>query len=114
MILWASGLLWVISLVYLVKTLVAHFVLKITVPGWTSIVVLQFFFSGLILFCIAIIGSYVGRIFEQGQNQPLYWLRDARNVDLVRKIGTETEPREVRLSRVTVMDDNSEGDVIDQ
>ena len=44
--------------------------------------VMLFFFTGLILFCIAIIGAYIGRIFEQGQLQPLYWLSDARNLDL--------------------------------
>jgi glycosyltransferase involved in cell wall biosynthesis len=73
--------LWAFSLVYMVKSLIEHFIFKITVPGWTSMVVLLFFFTGLILFCIAIIGSYVGRIYIQGQNQPLYWLADARNFD---------------------------------
>ncbi len=65
----------------MIKSLIEHFIFKLTVPGWTSLVVLMFFFTGLILFSIAIIGSYVGRIYIQGQNQPLYWLADARNVD---------------------------------
>lgn len=73
--------LWAFSLVYLFKSLIEHFIFKITVPGWTSIIALLFFFTGLILFSIAIIGSYVGRIYIQGQNQPLYWLADARNFD---------------------------------
>jgi hypothetical protein len=50
--------------------------------GWTSIIVLMFFFTGLILFSIAIIGSYVGRIYVQGQGIPLYWLSAVRNIDL--------------------------------
>ena len=79
---WLSITLWALSLIYLAKSLFEHFILRITVPGWTSIIVMQFFSTGLILFCIAIIGAYIGRIYEQGQQQPLYWLCDARNVDL--------------------------------
>jgi glycosyltransferase involved in cell wall biosynthesis len=79
---WISILLWCISLVHLGKALFEHFILKTTVMGWTSIIVLMFFFTGLILFSIAIIGSYVGRIYVQGQGIPLYWLSAVRNIDL--------------------------------
>jgi polyisoprenyl-phosphate glycosyltransferase len=76
-----SIVLWLFSFGYIVRALFDHFILHTTVTGWTSIVILLFFFTGLILFCLAIIGAYVGRIFTQGQNQPLYWLADARNLD---------------------------------
>ena len=94
-----SILLWVISLIYLIRALFQHFILNLTVPGWTSIIALMFFFTGLILFSIAIIGSYVGRIFVQGQNIPLYWLSDARNVDFEDLDERTGDLREVRLSR---------------
>lgn len=96
---WFSIFLWAVSLLYLVKSLIHHFILKSTVPGWTSIIALMFFFTGLILFCIAIIASYVGRIFIQSQNPPLYWLHDTRNVDL-EYIGKRSgDLREVKLSQ---------------
>jgi polyisoprenyl-phosphate glycosyltransferase len=97
-----SILLWTISLVYLIKSLIYHFIFKLTVPGWTSIVVLLFFFTGLILFSIAIIGSYVGRIFIQGQNQPLYWLCDARNLDPDQVLEHSGKLHEVRLSQAVL------------
>jgi len=78
---WTSFSLWSISLVYLVKALLDHFVFKVTVPGWTSLIILVTFYNGLILFCIGIIGSYVGRIFEQSQGRPLYWVCNTRNLD---------------------------------
>jgi glycosyltransferase involved in cell wall biosynthesis len=96
---WLSLLLWSVSLVHLIKSLIEYFILKITVSGWTSIIVLMFFFTGLILFSIAIIGSYVGRIFVQGQNIPLYWLRDARNLDPVDIKERAGEVSEVKLSQ---------------
>jgi dolichol-phosphate mannosyltransferase len=96
---WFSIFLWAVSLLYLVKSLIHHFILKSTVPGWTSIIALMFFFTGLILFCIAIIASYVGRIFIQSQNPPLYWLRDTRNVDLEHIGKRSGDLREVKLSQ---------------
>jgi dolichol-phosphate mannosyltransferase len=91
--------LWAFSLVYLVKSLIEHFIFKITVPGWTSMIVLLFFFTGLILFSIAIIGSYVGRIYIQGQNQPLYWLADARNFDPEALSQQQGEIPEIKISQ---------------
>lgn len=78
---WASFTLWGISLIYLIKALLDHFVFKVTVPGWTSIIILMTFYNGIILFSIGIIGSYVGRSFEQSQGRPLYWVGDTRNID---------------------------------
>lgn len=78
---WTSFALWAISLIYLVKALLDHFVFRVTVPGWTSIIILMTFYNGIILFSIGIIGSYVGRAFEQAQGRPLYWVGDTKNID---------------------------------
>jgi len=95
---WLAVGLWATSLLYLGKALYERFVLQVTVPGWTSLIVLLIFFTGLILFCMAVIGQYVGRIFQQAQAAPLYWLRDARNVDLDAP-GVGGTLREVQVSR---------------
>ena len=92
---WLSFLLWFISLVYLAKTLLEHFVLEITVPGWTSIIILMTFYTGIIIFCLSIIGIYIGRIFEQGQRRPLYWLYDVKNINLK---DIDSVNQEVKLS----------------
>lgn len=96
LIIWLSVLLWLMSIGYLFKALFEHYVLKITVPGWTSLIILLIFFTGIILFCLGVIGSYVGKIFEQGQHRPLYWLCDARNIDFFNR-ANETLT-EIRLS----------------
>lgn len=112
---WLSIILWLISALYLLKSLIAHFILNATVPGWTSIIVLMFFFTGLILFSIAIIGSYVGRIFVQGQNLPLYWLRDIRNIEFRHDFKDVSIIREVEMAGRTLspqandtLDDNDD------
>jgi dolichol-phosphate mannosyltransferase len=43
-----------------------------TAPGWASLGVMIAFFSVGQLFCLAIMGSYLGRIFMQVKGRPLY------------------------------------------
>lgn len=42
------------------------------VTGWTSLVILNIFFSGVVLVCLGLVGEYVGRIFEEVKHRPLY------------------------------------------
>lgn len=93
---WLSFLLWASSLLYLGKALFEYFVLHVTVQGWTSIIILMTFYTGIIIFCLAIIAAYIGRVFEQGQRRPVYWVMAVRNLDL--REGVADVP-EVRLSK---------------
>jgi dolichol-phosphate mannosyltransferase len=45
------------------------------VPGWTSLVILNIFFSGVVLVCLGFVGEYVARIFEEVKGRPLYLVR---------------------------------------
>lgn len=45
------------------------------VPGWTTTIVIACLFGGLQLIFLGIIGEYIGRIFEEVKQRPLYWLR---------------------------------------
>jgi dolichol-phosphate mannosyltransferase len=43
-----------------------------TVPGYTSLAVLMLVLTGVIIFSVGIVGLYVGRIFEQVKDRPLF------------------------------------------
>jgi undecaprenyl-phosphate 4-deoxy-4-formamido-L-arabinose transferase len=47
--------------------------------GWTSIIVALFFFFGLQLILIGLIGEYVGRVFLTLNKQPQYVIKDIYN-----------------------------------
>ncbi|MHC5019802.1 MAG: glycosyltransferase family 2 protein [Planctomycetota bacterium] len=94
-----SLLLWAVSLVYLGVGLYERIVLGSTEPGWTSIVALLFFFTGLILFSMSIIGAYIGRMFVETQRPPMYWLRSASNIAVPMNDGMAANASEVDLSR---------------
>ncbi len=48
-------------------------------PGWTSIIATICLMSGLIIMCIGIVGIYVGNIFMQVKERPLYIVRTKLN-----------------------------------
>lgn len=43
-----------------------------SVPGWTTLMVIVLFLGGVQLMTIGILGQYVGRLFEQSKQRPLY------------------------------------------
>lgn len=51
------------------------------VMGWTSIVCVQSFFSGMVLLGIGVVGDYIGRLYQGQTKTPQYVVRDTMNVD---------------------------------
>jgi glycosyltransferase involved in cell wall biosynthesis len=52
------------------------FVPEAVIEGWTFIVIAVLFMGGLQLIMLGILGGYVGRIYKQVQNRPLYGVRN--------------------------------------
>ena len=44
----------------------------IAIPGYATTIVLILLLGGIQLFCIGIIGEYVGKTFEQSKDRPVY------------------------------------------
>ncbi|MBT3983481.1 MAG: glycosyltransferase family 2 protein [Bacteriovoracaceae bacterium] len=49
------------------------------IPGWASFMTTQFFFGGVIILCLGVIGQYVAIIHQEVKNRPLYIWRDSEN-----------------------------------
>jgi dolichol-phosphate mannosyltransferase len=50
-----------------------------SVTGWTSLIFSTFFFSGVILVFLGIIGIYLGRVFQEVKRRPLYVVSERLN-----------------------------------
>jgi polyisoprenyl-phosphate glycosyltransferase len=61
------GLVWVVFARYSVNS---------TVPGWASILFVGFFFGGLQMFFLGVVGSYLARVYEEVKGRPRYIVRD--------------------------------------
>jgi dolichol-phosphate mannosyltransferase len=43
-----------------------------TVPGWAFVTIAIFFIGGIQLVMLGLLGSYIGRIYTESQDRPLY------------------------------------------
>ncbi len=55
-----------------IRAILAHIFHWHPVPGWSSLTVLISMIGGAMLICIGILGEYVGKLYEQAKNRPLY------------------------------------------
>jgi glycosyltransferase involved in cell wall biosynthesis len=76
-----GGLALIATFCYAVFTLARWAIGGGEAPGYTSLVLLVSFLSGLNLICLGIVGEYVGRIHEQVKHRPLYLVKDRIGFD---------------------------------
>ena len=55
-----------------VEVIYEKLILDNTPSGWATIVVLLSFFGGLQLFCMGIIGEYLGQVYREVKARPRY------------------------------------------
>lgn len=71
-----GGFTAVIAFLYLITVILEKLITGIDIPGYATIIVLILFLGSMQLFCIGIIGEYVGRTFEQSKDRPVYVPRE--------------------------------------
>ena len=69
---WLGGVTGVAAAIYLIVVVLQKLIQGIDVPGYATIIVLILLLGSVQLFCIGIIGEYVGRTFEQSKDRPIY------------------------------------------
>jgi dolichol-phosphate mannosyltransferase len=52
----------------------------IPVTGWTTLMVIVLFSSGIIMFSLGILGEYIWRTLDVAQNRPVYFVEEENNV----------------------------------
>ena len=62
----------VAAILYLISVIIEKLVFGIDIPGYATIITLILIFGSMQLFCIGIIGEYVGRTFEQSKDRPVF------------------------------------------
>lgn len=69
-----------LAFVYLLYLLIRYLINPSGIPiGWTSTIGAVFFMGGLILAAVGIVGLYVGNIFDEAKQRPLYVVRSILN-----------------------------------
>lgn len=69
------------AFIYLIIVILQKLICDINVPGYATTIVLILFLGGVQLLCIGIIGEYIGRIFEQTKDRPIYLAKEILDYD---------------------------------
>lgn len=64
------------ALIYLIIVVLQKLISGIDIPGYATIIVLILFLGGMQLFCLGIIGEYIGKVFEQSKHRPIYLAKE--------------------------------------
>jgi polyisoprenyl-phosphate glycosyltransferase len=64
------------SMVYVMFLIGRYFISGVPVQGWTSIMVSLYFLSGLLLANMGILGMYLGKVFNETKQRPLYVIKE--------------------------------------
>lgn len=88
----------VLSLLGLTTIVALKLLLKITVPGYASIVLSIWLFGGLTVFSVGVIGLYLGRVFLEVKRRPNAVIRAIHGAPAVPE-SADAGPREEPLAR---------------
>jgi len=76
----AGVLMTLFGVAYSIYAVYAAMFVSSTTPGWSSLVCFQLIFNGATLTAVGLVGDYVGRIYDESKQRPLYVLGDSVNV----------------------------------
>lgn len=84
---WLGGISAAAAVLYSIVVILQKLIAGIDVPGYATVIVLILFLGSMQLFCIGIIGEYVGRSFEQSKRRPIYIAKEI--LDYVQPAATD-------------------------
>ena len=67
------------AFIYILVQVIKYFVTGDAPSGWTSMIVSLYLLGGLILISLGVLGIYIGYIFNEVKNRPLYVVRSVIN-----------------------------------
>lgn len=75
----------IVCLFLMLHVLFIKFFTDDAVPGWATITLILLFFGGVQLSILGIIGEYIGRVFEEVKQRPLYLLQRGKPKDMLNR-----------------------------
>lgn len=90
---YAGSVIITFAFTYLVGMLLFKIFSKSAIAGWNMVIAMQLVSTGIILTLMGIIGEYIGRIYDETRNRPLYIVSESygimekkRNVNVKRVV----------------------------
>ena len=80
-----GAILALFSILYAIWQAFKYFFTDHVVSGWTSMIVSMYFLGGVMLIFMGVLGLYIGYVFNEVKQRPLYIVRTVLNKDEVKK-----------------------------
>lgn len=77
-----GGFFSLISFVWMLVVIAQKMMGGIQVEGWTALMIVVLFSSGLILLTLGILGEYIWRILDASRNRPVYIVEEIRDEEI--------------------------------
>jgi glycosyltransferase involved in cell wall biosynthesis len=97
MITLAGFLIFLGSMTVTLWVIWARFINQSVVPGWTSIVLPMYFLGGIQIFCIGMLGEYLGKTYSEVKARPRFLIEKTVSSGGTEKRPDVTEPGTSRL-----------------
>lgn len=68
-----------LSLIYITYLIIHQIIVPSSVSGWASIIVSICFIGGMLMSVVGIVGLYIGNIFMEVKQRPLYVVKEIKN-----------------------------------
>lgn len=68
------------SFAFALYTFIRYWLRGVAVTGWTSLIVSLYFLGGMLMANMGILGLYLGKVFDESKNRPIYLVRDTLNM----------------------------------
>lgn len=78
---YCSFVMFIFCFAFILKLVFDYYFLQAPILGWTSIMVTLFFIGGLLFAYLSILGVYIGGIFSESKQRPLYVIKKKININ---------------------------------
>ena len=68
-----------VSFIFIIALIIRKFAFHDVTTGWASLIASVFLMGGLILAAIGVVGIYIGNIFNEAKNRPIYVISEILN-----------------------------------
>ncbi|MCR5743186.1 MAG: glycosyltransferase family 2 protein [Lachnospiraceae bacterium] len=76
MVSWMGGVISLLSFIYIIATIIQTCIFGIDVPGYVTTLSAVLFLGGIIEFSVGILGEYIGRIYLEVKDRPIYIVKE--------------------------------------
>ncbi|ENH96261.1 glycosyltransferase [Gracilibacillus halophilus YIM-C55.5] len=74
-------LLSIVGFLYMLVVIYQRLFTDTTITGWSSVIVIQLFFFGIVLSILGILGEYIGRIYDESKGRPTYIVKESYGIN---------------------------------